>query len=272
MLSLRPRTVLLTANRVLRSGVQARHITASAAHLNEHSREPGAQVDSTSPVTIIRQAVSRGEHIANRHANTRGERKPNQESKSPGERNPDRQSESHGERKSNRQSENRVERTPDRQSESLGVRKPNRQTQSRGEPRSGDRTGSRLRLKKFRRLTDKPMSLMTLADLSTTQISSLIKLSLIYKALNEGGHEIDISSRLEKKSIALIFNKRSTRTRVASETAVTTLGGSALFLGKDDIQLGVNESLEDSARIIGSMTAGIMARVGEHVEVEVSLR
>ncbi|KAH8082278.1 putative ornithine carbamoyltransferase [Filobasidium floriforme] len=119
-----------------------------------------------------------------------------------------------------------------------------------------------------KRLADKPMSLMTLADLSTTQIATLIKLSLAYKTIATVYRTGGIISRLPKESVALIFNKRSTRTRVASETAITALGGSALFLGKDDIQLGVNESLEDTARIIGSMTAGIMARVGEHVEVE----
>jgi len=128
-----------------------------------------------------------------------------------------------------------------------------------------------IRRKMVPRLADKPMSLMTLADLSPAQISTIIKLSLAYKAIASEGHARDVRSRLEKESVALIFNKRSTRTRVASETAITALGGSALFLGKDDIQLGVNESLEDTARIIGSMTAGIMARVGEHVEVEVSL-
>lgn len=121
-----------------------------------------------------------------------------------------------------------------------------------------------------KRLADKPMSLMTLADLSTTQIATLIKLSLAYKTIATVYRTGGIISRLTKESVALIFNKRSTRTRVASETAITALGGNALFLGKDDIQLGVNESLEDTARIIGSMTAGIMARVGEHVEVEVS--
>ena len=115
----------------------------------------------------------------------------------------------------------------------------------------------------------KPMSLLTLADLSVEQLAQLIRLSLVYKKLGRGGQSTRIKSRLEKESVALIFSKRSTRTRVASESAVAALGGHALFLGKDDIQLGVNESLEDSARIIGSMTAGIMARVGDHLEVEV---
>jgi len=55
---------------------------------------------------------------------------------------------------------------------------------------------------------------------------------------------------------------------LAAETATTLLGGRALFLGKEDIQLGVNESVRDSARIIGGMCQGIFARVGDHEEIE----
>lgn len=76
---------------------------------------------------------------------------------------------------------------------------------------------------------------------------------------------------LRNKSIALLFSKRSTRTRLAAETSATFLGGNAIFLGRDDIQLGVNESLRDSARVIGGMCAGIFARVDDHSEIEVSL-
>jgi hypothetical protein len=71
------------------------------------------------------------------------------------------------------------------------------------------------------------------------------------------------------KSIALLFSKRSTRTRLSAETSAQLLGGSALFLGRDDIQLGVNESVRDSARVIGGMCEGIFARVGDHEDIEV---
>ncbi|NXD32600.1 OTC protein, partial [Spelaeornis formosus] len=70
------------------------------------------------------------------------------------------------------------------------------------------------------------------------------------------------------QTIALIFNKRSTRTRVASETATKLLGGHPMFLGGQDIQLGVNETLADSAKVISSMADGFMARVGAHEEIE----
>ncbi|SCV69671.1 BQ2448_1065 [Microbotryum intermedium] len=73
---------------------------------------------------------------------------------------------------------------------------------------------------------------------------------------------------LDHKTVALIFSKRSTRTRVASESAVHMLGGHPMFLGSGDIQLGVNESLYDTSRVVSSMVDGIMARVGHHSEVE----
>ena len=66
----------------------------------------------------------------------------------------------------------------------------------------------------------------------------------------------------------MIFQKRSTRTRVSTEAAMYELGGYALFLGKDDIQLGVNESLSDTAQVLGRMVSGILARVFSHQDVE----
>lgn len=129
-----------------------------------------------------------------------------------------------------------------------------------------------------------PPHVMTLADLSVSQIQrSLRHASHLKRACKpilaprtgfaaSGG---DVSPTppslsLDHKSIALLFSKRSTRTRLAAETGTALLGGRALFLGKDDIQLGVNESPRDSAKVIGSMCQGIFARVGEHEEIEVS--
>ena len=57
---------------------------------------------------------------------------------------------------------------------------------------------------------------------------------------------------------------------MAAETSAALLGGLALFLGKDDIQLGVNETPRDTARVIGGMRQGILARVGDYSEIEVS--
>ena len=120
--------------------------------------------------------------------------------------------------------------------------------------------------------------LMTLADLSIPQILNAVthahhlkKLStpwLIPGSAKQPRLRMP-SQSLFNKSIALLFSKRSTRTRVAAETASLLLGGRALFLGKEDIQLGVSESARDTARVIGGMCQGIFARVGDHSEIEV---
>lgn len=57
---------------------------------------------------------------------------------------------------------------------------------------------------------------------------------------------------------------------MASESAAHLLGGNVMFLGKEDSQLGVNETLRDTAYVVGSMTEGFMARVNAHEEVAVS--
>jgi ornithine carbamoyltransferase len=122
--------------------------------------------------------------------------------------------------------------------------------------------------------------LMTLADLTGPQIirtvahaHSLKQVSLPWLAPQySSGKSRRLrmpSQSLFNKSVALLFSKRSTRTRVAAETASVLLGGRALFLGREDIQLGVNESARDTARVIGGMCQGIFARVGDHSEIEV---
>lgn len=129
---------------------------------------------------------------------------------------------------------------------------------------------------------------MSLADLSNIEIIKLVnqghKLrSLSKRALQPTPYSIRTKQwstetpedtilkhqSLRASTIALLFSKRSTRTRVAAETATRLLGGQALFLGKDDIQLGVNESAQDTSRVLSSMVQGIFARVGAHSEIEV---
>jgi ornithine carbamoyltransferase len=65
----------------------------------------------------------------------------------------------------------------------------------------------------------------------------------------------------------MIFQKRSTRTRVSSETGMNLLGGHALFLGPSDIQLGVNESMKDTASVLSRFNSLILARVFSHDDV-----
>ena len=128
-----------------------------------------------------------------------------------------------------------------------------------------------------------PPHLMTLADLTVPQINRLLSHAYFCKqitkpwlkpqSLNQAKkNSLKLPSQsLFNKTVALLFSKRSTRTRLASETSASLLGGRALFLGKEDIQLGVNESPRDTARVIGGMCEGIFARVGDHSEIEVSL-
>ena len=122
--------------------------------------------------------------------------------------------------------------------------------------------------------------LMSLADLSGPQTQRVVSHAYQLKQLSTPLLAPQLRSRkpsqsrtppqsLFNKSIALLFSKRSTRTRVAAETSAVLLGGRALFLGKEDIQLGVNESPRDTARVIGGMCQGIFARVGDHSEIEV---
>ncbi|KAH8916929.1 ornithine carbamoyltransferase [Atractiella rhizophila] len=119
-----------------------------------------------------------------------------------------------------------------------------------------------------------PRDLLTLADLTVPQIQSLIVTAVNYKKKFGAGTHVSTSllgptqdKALDGKTISLLFSKRSTRTRVASESATALLGGHAMFLGASDIQLGENETLPDTSVVISSMTDGIMARVGDHSEI-----
>ena len=74
--------------------------------------------------------------------------------------------------------------------------------------------------------------------------------------------------KLAGKLVALLFSKRSTRTRLLTEGAAAYFGAQPLFLGKDDIQLGVNETFYDLTRVISLMTSCIFARVDLHLQIE----
>src|SRR5690625_518918 len=73
---------------------------------------------------------------------------------------------------------------------------------------------------------------------------------------------------LAGKTLAMIFEKRSTRTRVSFETGMYQLGGNALFLGKDDIQMGNGETISDTAKVLSRYVDGIMIRTFAHTIVE----
>lgn len=113
-----------------------------------------------------------------------------------------------------------------------------------------------------------PRHLLSIADLTPSELTTLVRSAHSHKlALKSGAVPTSLLNSLTGKVIAMPFSKRSTRTRVSTESAVTTMGGHPMFLGSGDIQLGVNESLYDTSVVISSMTAGIVARVGPHSDV-----
>ncbi|XP_070190779.1 ornithine transcarbamylase, mitochondrial-like isoform X2 [Littorina saxatilis] len=71
----------------------------------------------------------------------------------------------------------------------------------------------------------------------------------------------EVITPLAGKNIAMVFQKRSTRTRLSTESGMHLLGGHAEFLGPDDVHIGVNESVKDTARVLSSMSDLILARV-----------
>ncbi|KAI1433212.1 putative ornithine carbamoyl transferase [Xylaria sp. CBS 124048] len=110
--------------------------------------------------------------------------------------------------------------------------------------------------------------LMTIGDLSPAEFSKLVLNAASHKKAVKSGHVPEaLKNKLLGQTVAMMFSKRSTRTRVSTEAAVALMGGHPMFLGKDDIQLGVNESLHDTSKIISSMTSCMVARVGPHDDV-----
>jgi ornithine carbamoyltransferase len=110
---------------------------------------------------------------------------------------------------------------------------------------------------------------MKISQLSNHELKGLIQHALDMKAAWRSNPE---SARravpLLGQSMAMIFQKRSTRTRVSTETGMFMLGGHGLMLGPSDIQLGVNESLRDTAQVLCRFNDVILARVFGHSDVE----
>ncbi|KKZ65171.1 ornithine carbamoyltransferase, mitochondrial [[Emmonsia] crescens] len=113
-----------------------------------------------------------------------------------------------------------------------------------------------------------PRHLLSIADLTPSEFTTLVRNASAHKhAIKSGSVPESLKGSLSRKTIAMMFSKRSTRTRVSTEAAVVSMGGHPMFLGKDDIQLGVNESLYDTSVVISSMVSCIVARVGPHSDI-----
>lgn len=107
--------------------------------------------------------------------------------------------------------------------------------------------------------------LLTLQDLSPEEIIRILDLADQLKYEKKNGIE---HPYLKGKSVGLIFQKSSTRTRVSFETGVHQLGGQPLFLSSADLQIGRGEPVQDTARALSRYLDGIMIRTYEQKEVE----
>lgn len=107
--------------------------------------------------------------------------------------------------------------------------------------------------------------LLKLMDLSKEEIYGILNMAdqLKYEKKHGIPHK-----RLEGKTLGMIFQKSSTRTRVSFEVGMYDLGGSALFLSSHDLQIGRGEPVEDTARVLSRYLDGIMIRTYAQEEVE----
>ena len=107
--------------------------------------------------------------------------------------------------------------------------------------------------------------LLKLMDLSSQEITEILNLADQLKYEKKNGIEHHI---LKGKSLGLIFEKSSTRTRVSFEVGMYDLGGTALFLSSRDLQIGRGEPVQDTARVLSRYLDGIMIRTFDQEEVE----
>jgi ornithine carbamoyltransferase len=111
----------------------------------------------------------------------------------------------------------------------------------------------------------KGKDLLTLSELTPSDTKSILNLSARLKAQRHSGLG---SEALHRKSVALIFEKPSTRTRLSFQVAISELGGHAVNLSSNELQLGRGETVEDTAKVLSRYVHCIMARVINHADVE----
>lgn len=106
---------------------------------------------------------------------------------------------------------------------------------------------------------------LTLRDLSTDTILNLLASAEKIKEKLQAGVEY---TPLKGKTLGMIFEKSSTRTRVSFEVGMLQLGGNALFLSSNDIQIGRGETISDTAKVLSEYIDGIMIRTFGHDKIE----
>ena len=98
-------------------------------------------------------------------------------------------------------------------------------------------------------------------DLSKEEIQDIL---CTIRQLKEAAYQNAIPQLLNGATLAMIFEEPSTRTRVSFETAMTELGGHALYLKPGEIHFGSHEAIKDTAQVLSSMCDGIMLRTEDH--------
>lgn len=103
---------------------------------------------------------------------------------------------------------------------------------------------------------------LSLKDFSTQELKDMLVTGLVMK-----DRPADFHGALKGKTLGMIFNKRSTRTRISFEVGILQLGGFGLVLSPNDLQLSRGESIEDTARILSGYLDGVMIRTFAHGEI-----
>lgn len=106
--------------------------------------------------------------------------------------------------------------------------------------------------------------LISINDLTTKDIEAIFEKSIELKENLKKGEEC---TELKGKTLAMVFEKRSTRTRISFEVGMTQLGGHAIFLSREDTHIGKGEPIKDFAGVVSGYCEGIMARTFEHSTV-----
>ena len=111
----------------------------------------------------------------------------------------------------------------------------------------------------------KGKDLLSIHDLTTEEVYEILDLAKELKAKQKAGVEHHI---LKGKTLGMIFQKSSTRTRVSFEVGMYQLGGTALFLSGSELQIGRGEPIKDTARVLSRYLDGVMIRTFAHADVE----
>ncbi|MGE7602023.1 ornithine carbamoyltransferase [Peribacillus sp. NPDC097675] len=105
---------------------------------------------------------------------------------------------------------------------------------------------------------------LTMKETTSKEITALLELAQTIKATLQAGEEY---KPLAGKTLGMIFEKSSTRTRVSFEVGMLQLGGHALFLSSNDLQIGRGEPISDTAKVLSEYIDGIMIRTFEHEKI-----